>query len=352
MTPANEKPKTLDEIQERIEIDIRNMVSLPVLPKVYLKIQKLDRDPKSDVRKWAEVIDSDPLSSAMIIRRLHSPIYGFQEEITDTKRAVTLLGKNTVKELIICQSVKRAFKRVHDQGFEVEEFWLHSLAVAVTTRLLGLPLDKGNRTPEQERDFNAYELSESAIERLEQLQLGKCFSLSSKEEPFIAAMMHDIGKVAIVVSYPEMFPEIVQELETQSWQMLMLQAEKNITGGVNHATVGTLLAKHWELSHSITRVTGNHHAPESNDHLSMLIALADFLGGAVFPFPGKAQYPMVERAWEKEGQDYSRAEEMMKDFLPENVLDALNAEPMQLIDLGRALAPTIKRVVEELRKGI
>jgi HD-like signal output (HDOD) protein len=67
------------------------MVTLPVLPEVYREISKLDRNPSSDIAEWAAVIDRDPLSSAMVVRRARSPIYGFQSEIVDTKRAVTLL---------------------------------------------------------------------------------------------------------------------------------------------------------------------------------------------------------------------------------------------------------------------
>ena len=73
-----ENESVLDDVQGRIETDIRNMVNLPVLPEVYREIGKLDRNPDSDIGEWAVVIDKDPLSSAMVVRRARSPIYGFQ----------------------------------------------------------------------------------------------------------------------------------------------------------------------------------------------------------------------------------------------------------------------------------
>ena len=120
-TPSRGGVPPRDEIRRRVEADTDNLVSLPVLPEVYLEIGKLDMDPHSEIRVLAEVIDRDPLAGAMVLRRAHSPVYGFSEPVDTTRQAVTLLGKRTVKDLVASQAVKQAFRQVTEMGFSVED---------------------------------------------------------------------------------------------------------------------------------------------------------------------------------------------------------------------------------------
>ena len=146
------------EIRDRIEQDIKNMFALPVLPQVYHQIVALDRNPRSEIRDWISAIDVDPLSRAQVLRRARSPIYGFREEINDTSKAVILLGKNTVKEIIVTGTVKRSFEDIDEEDFNVEEYWRHSVAVALLAQLLSFPLEEAEWTPELRRAFKEFNL--------------------------------------------------------------------------------------------------------------------------------------------------------------------------------------------------
>lgn len=344
-TPSRGGVPPREEIRRRVEADINNLVSLPVLPKVYLEIGKLDMDPESEILDWASVIDQDPLASAMVVRRAHSPVYGFAEEVDNTRRAVTLLGKRTVKDLIVCQAVKQAFHQVTEKGFSIEDYWLHSLAVALTARALAYFTYAEHPSGEIKREFDALGLSEEAVQGIEGLRLDQRLELDEGDDPFAAGMIHDIGKVAMVVSYPGLFPELMVELESQSWRIPMVQAETRVAGRVNHMVVGGLLAERWGQSSSIVAATGHHHEATAAG-LALLVALADFLAGAVFPFPSEAVYPVVEVVRDELVWD----EEMLGDigsFLPENALEQLDVGLEQLLELGRVLAPETRRLVGE-----
>jgi HD-like signal output (HDOD) protein len=39
-------------------------------------------------------------------------MYGFQGEINDVDKAVVLLGKNTVKEMVVAGALKRSFESI------------------------------------------------------------------------------------------------------------------------------------------------------------------------------------------------------------------------------------------------
>ena len=73
----------------------------------------------------------------------------------------------------------------------------------------------------------------------------------------------------------------------------MRDAEEQLTASSDHTHVGALLAKNWELDPQLTRAVERHHKPASNDAYARLICLADFIGGAVHPFPRDAVFPHV-----------------------------------------------------------
>ena len=186
-----------EEIRKRLERDIQHMVNLPVLPQVYHQIVELDKDRESDLQGWVEAIKTDPLTQAQVIRRARSPIYGFRGEIDDIGKAITLLGKNTVKELVVSSALHRACEGIEDKSFQIEEYWLHSAATGITAQLLGFLLDEAKWTADHKRSFDEFELEDEALAILGKYKLYERFPLAAKQDPFIGGMMHDIGKVAM-----------------------------------------------------------------------------------------------------------------------------------------------------------
>jgi two-component system, chemotaxis family, chemotaxis protein CheY len=390
-TDEPERILTPEEIRRRLENDIRTMVDLPVLPEVFHRITQLDRDRESEIQQWIEAVATDPLTQAQIIRRARSPIYGFRGEINDIGKAIVLLGKNTVKELVVSSALRRACEGIEDPVFSVEDYWLHSAAVGVTARLLSFSVDRAKWRSEDQKQFEEFALDEEVFEALKKFNLNERLALSPDQDPFTGGMMHDIGKVAMVHAYPGLFPMIIQTMEAQKWNRPMRIAEELATGGIDHCRVGLILAQSWKLGDAIRSVVENHHAPPADDGFSTLIALADFMASGLYRYPSQARYPMTsilqteedgeegEEAAkeappttptnEPEGETDENALEPVDDaeaiaaiaaeptaeampyFLPGSVVEDLGIPLGELVDLGRALSPTIRRLTEGLRQG-
>jgi two-component system, chemotaxis family, chemotaxis protein CheY len=395
-----------EEIRKRIENDIRNMVDLPVLPQVYHQIVALDKDPESDIHDWVSAVETDPLSQAQVIRRSRSPIYGFQGEINDLGKAVVLLGKNTVKELVVSSAVKRSFEGIQEQGFSVEDYWLHSVGVSLAARILAFPYDEKRWKPQHKKDFEDLQLSEEAQAALKEAKLWEKFALSPAQDAFVGGMMHDIGKVALIQAYPGLFSMIVEELQNQNWNVPMKAGEDLLAGGADHNLVGRILADSWKLGAALSKMVEYHHTPAADDAFSQLISLADFIGGCVYPYPKQATYPMVhmlgdenlvaaasapeqlvaeeaaesappvaqEKAADSDGQTAVEGAEPTEEkktpvakepgaaaglspgeavyrFLPTNTLKVCGGDINAMIRLARLIKPTIRRLGDELRKG-
>ena len=396
---ADDEPTELpspEEIRKRIDNDVRNMVDLPVLPQVYHQIVALDRDPESDMQDWVSAVETDPLSAAQVIRRSRSPMYGFQGEINDVDKAVVLLGKNTVKEMVVAGALKRSFESIQEQGFSVEEYWLHSVGVATAARILAFPLDETIWTPQHRKEFEDLQLSAKAQQALKELCLWEKFKLPSASDPFIGGMMHDIGKVALIQSYPGLYPIIIEELRRENWNTSMRAVEHLVAGGAHHNMVGQILSDSWKLGEMLTRVIENHHTPPADDPFCQLVALADFVGGYIYPYPNDSEYPMGKMLREEGMQadaeapqglttagvneDHGSADEhtdhaegeankevqtegygltadlkpgaAIYNFLPPNLLHRLDIDINKLIIAARHIRLTVERLTEEIRKSV
>ena len=173
---------------------------LPPAPAVFDKICKLAADPDSDIREWGQVIKMDPALSAISLRHVRAPSYGFREEVTDVERAVILLGKDHVKQLVSAATLQKLATELDETTFSIKAFWLHSVAVAYAAHILALPTDPAKRTKAQEREFTALGFSEFDLDALRRIDLTVKLKLDDHALPFTAGLLHDVGKL-LVASY-------------------------------------------------------------------------------------------------------------------------------------------------------
>ncbi|MCC7261400.1 MAG: HDOD domain-containing protein [Candidatus Latescibacteria bacterium] len=349
------------EIRNRLERDIQHMVDLPVLPQVYNRIVELDRDRDSEINKWIQAIETDPLCQAQVIRRASSPVYGFRGKISEVNKAVLLLGKVAIKELVVSGVVRRVFSGDKENKFLLEAFWVHSVAVAVTARLLALPLDPAQQTPAQQRELEELALSPENIAALKGFACWQRLPLTSAQDPYLGGMMHDIGKAALVQAFPGLFPTIVEHLSARQWQVPMLAAEEEVAGGADHASLGAILAANWHLGPEVERVVENHHRATTADPFSALIGLADFIAGGLYPYPRQAAFPAIALIGGARSPllDETAAQtpappslEAAQHFLPPGLLAELSLPLEDLVALGLSLAPIIRRFTENMRRSI
>lgn len=368
---GHERPSTLPtpaQIRERLETDIRTTVSLPVLPQVYHDIAALAGNPESEIQAWVDAVALDPLTSAQIVHRARSPAYGFRGEVRQADKAVILLGKSAVQEVVVSEGVRRAFQDLREDSFDIDDFWLHSVSVAIAARLFALPLEAAARTPEQQEEFAQYELSDPALATLGRLDLGRRLRLEPTHDPFVGGMMHDIGKVALVHSYPGLYPAVRAELVRQNWDVPMRLAEGTVAGGADHTLVGAILADSWRLGAQVEAVIRDHHHPDPADPFASLVALADLVVGGIAPYPHDGAYPLARLVSGVAGAPTARPpapaattqsaeaappkapRDALAAFLPADLCARLGLSADDIVQLAQLLAPTVRKRAESLRR--
>jgi len=237
-----------------VELKVSNLISgidnLPTPPIVYTQINEAIANPNASAYQIASIISEDPAMSAKILRLSNSVFYGVRSEISSAKQAVVTIGLEAIKSLVLSTAVLDAFKCPKETRDFQDEFWRHSLAVGSACRLL------------------VRKVSSQWI--------------SSADKVFSAGMLHDIGKLVMIVHMQDEWQKRQDALKENDQPENLVE---NDVLGYNHADVGATLALKWNLPNILVDAIKFHHCPfesEDEDSLAPLVFCANFLAHRVF----------------------------------------------------------------------
>ena len=196
---------------------------IPTLPTIVIKVNKLLQDYDTSIKTLSKIIEKDQSMVTKILRLVNSTFYGFKSRIRSIPHAVIVLGFNTIRNAVVSVSIIKTFSgKKTFEGFDITEFWKHSIGVAVTSRYLS----------EQTR-------------------------LDSPDDCFVVGLLHDIGKVVLIQYFTALFCEVWKSVKEDG--LSFYEAEKKLLP-LNHAQIGGHLAKKWQFPVSLIDSITYHHA--------------------------------------------------------------------------------------------
>ena len=203
---------------------IQGSLELFSLPDIYFQISKMINDPRYTVVDMGHVISKDPALSVRLLKIVNSSFYGFQARIDTISRAISIVGIDDLKSLILGTSVIDKFNKIPDELVDMTDFWLRSVRCAVIAKLL------------------ARECSVLHSERL-----------------FLMGLLHDLGSLILYYKLP------VESLKV----LLAADHDRRLVGGLEleiigftHADVGAALIKSWGLPESLYESIAYYLSPE------------------------------------------------------------------------------------------
>ena len=93
-----------------LERIIKNIDSLPPLSDIAILVQELDNSHNEDILKLVQLIESDALLTANILKMINSPLYGFSKKVNSITKAVLFLGTQTIYTLVLHYAMKENLK--------------------------------------------------------------------------------------------------------------------------------------------------------------------------------------------------------------------------------------------------
>ena len=199
--------------------------SLPAMPQLYQKLTALLADPGFSMSDAAHLVEQDPGLSAKVLQLVNSAFFGVPQRLSNVRSAVTYIGTNMLKSLVLTVEVFRGLDGLGQRiaPFSIDTLLLHSLTTANIARLL-----LRERQP--------------------------------SEDAFIAGILHDIGLLILESQKPELFGEAMEVHRAE--KLTLVEAETKILG-VTHAEVIAYLLGVWGLPYPIVDAVARHHRPNS-----------------------------------------------------------------------------------------
>lgn len=236
---------TRDNLSEHLYAAVEQ---LPLTSKRNPEIIKILTDSELNVKSLADIINRDHSLTANILALANSPIYGFSKKISTIEMAISILGLNTIKDLVIGFSIINSTLEDKDRYFIADAFNKHSYLCGYVAQLLA-----------------------------------NDFEYPVKNEAFVAGLLHDIG-IAIIHRYLNNEFSLISELKFYR-KLNQTKAEKLILGKT-HCEVGAEVASKWYFPQSLIEAIKYHHSPSeenSNKKLVAIVHLADFIASKEAP---------------------------------------------------------------------
>lgn len=225
----------------KLKKDIQSIKEIPTLPSIYLKIVKLLNNIDSNINEITYTIENDQSMTSRVLKLSNSSYYGFSRKITSIRDAISLLGFTTVLSLTVSIAVFDSFFTGSSSRFNVRDFWHHSISTAFYSSIISKELGMKNHS-----------------------------------EIFIGALLHDIGKVVLLLKYYDKFIKAVDYCKENK---LDLYKAESIFIGTNHIQVSKWLISRWNFPHTISNIICYHHHPIThtfhNKYEFVIVALAN-----------------------------------------------------------------------------
>jgi HD-like signal output (HDOD) protein len=213
---------------------------LPALPATSMRLISLlaggGRD--ADFREIESIISRDEAVAATVLRRANSAALGMRGRVAGLSDAIRRLG---TREL--CR-------------------------IALETQTSGLLANAG-----RSYGLRRGALSQAALGGAVAADELALFHKQNREIAFVAALLRDIGKLAIdAVAGPDALEQIAAAADTRPFLAYEREAF-----GADHAELGALLCQRWSLPAEIVAAVRGHHEPPSNpaEPLTDIVHAAD-----------------------------------------------------------------------------
>lgn len=212
-------------LSENLRTTIAGLTTIPSVPTLYLEIVDEMGKGESSLQRIGDIISHDAGMTAKILQMINSAFFGLPRQIGEVHQAVNLLGLTTIKSLVLSAHIFNLLDDATTRSFPIQNLWHHGLYVSRLAQRIAK-----STTPD--RDIPDYS--------------------------FVAGLLHDIGKVLLMVNYPTRYRILLDTTQRDGFTVSV--TERSLFGST-HAEIGAYLLKLWGLPQPIVDAIEFHHEP-------------------------------------------------------------------------------------------
>lgn len=273
--------------------------SIYSLPEVAMRVNELINDPNTNSFDLEEVIIHDPGLTTKILKFVNSAYFGFNKKVDRISYAITLIGQQELRNLVVSNSVIALFKGIPEKVIDMQSFWFHCITCGVLSRALA-----------------------------------RHCRYKNLEHFFIIGLLHNIGKLIFLCQFSEQYSTILSAAAKDEYAILA--AEENLFG-FSHPQLTAELLKQWQLPDSIWEVILNQYQPmEATDYRkeTCILHLAAVLSEAIEPYTKEpTDLKTIQQAFDDSTWAiFNLDEKIIQDMVADSTLQIM--EIMEIIQPG------------------
>jgi HD-like signal output (HDOD) protein len=182
---------------------------LPALPQSAIRLLELSQNPDNGPEEFAVPIEADPGLTGQVLRFVNSSYFGFSQEISSVKLAISLVGIRAIKNFALWSAVFSLMPNPKCGPFDLKSLWQDSLRRAVFAR-----------------------------------RFGRLLGLAEAEDLFAAALLQDMAIPLLARELPADYQDLLLRRAGGRVRLSSLEQE---TLGWTHAEAAGLIARSWHL---------------------------------------------------------------------------------------------------------
>lgn len=196
--------------------------SLPALPQVLVQLVNYCESEEGDMAALADLLSRDAALAMKVLRVAASPVYRRGPVPANLEQALTAIGIDMVRTLLLTESVYQTFNSfAATRGIDLRPFWAHAIATAISARAIA-----------------------------------SNFGYAQLEEAYLAGLLHDIGRLALVTAAPD---EYAANFYAEDDDALCATEERTLE--ITHPEAGALLIEGLALDSFLADSIRYHHEP-------------------------------------------------------------------------------------------
>ena len=249
----------------RLNDIIQQSTELISLPDIVINLNNIINDPRSSMTDFAKQIELDPALTVRLLKIVNSPYYNFPSKVETITTAVSIIGTQDLRDLVLTTSLVSSFKGLGNPLCSLENFWRHSVYTGVIAR-----------------------------------KLADCRREPNAERFFTAGLLHDIGSMIFYQTLPDQSQAILKRAIDNEEEVHVLEED---AFGFNSADVAAALLKSWHLPAMLEETVRFHNIPEQAEMFpieSTIVYIANRMANNIDMVSNRLhrEYEIDDKYWE------------------------------------------------------
>lgn len=210
------------ELDEKQAEEILKGIRIPPQPQVIIDLQMEMVMPDFALSDIANLIAKDVGLSGNVLKTVNSPFYGLPSKITSIPQALSLLGLNSVVNLINAAALRDSLSG--EEAGTMIDFWDNAMDVAAACALIA-----------------------------------KKLGIASSDDAYTLGLFHNAAVPLLALKFKN-YGEVMQQAYAETERSITaIECEQIKT---DHCAIAHLIARRWKLPEHICDVIAEHHEAE------------------------------------------------------------------------------------------